>query len=61
MMTGLVFIVMGLLVLYYPRILEVLFATFLIVFGAGIMAMSWQFRRLRKRSKSRFVNWVVRW
>ena len=61
MMTGLVFIVMGLLVLYYPRILEVLFATLLIVFGAGIMAMSWQFRRLRKRSKSRFVNWVVRW
>ena len=25
------------------------------------MATSWQFRRLRRHSESRFVNWIIRW
>ncbi len=61
MVTGACVVVLGLLILLYPRILEVLFAGFLIVFGLGMMAASWQFRRLRKRSGSRFMNWIIRY
>ena len=60
MITGLCFVVSGVVVLLYPRILEVLFAAFLILFGLGMMATSWQFRRLRRRSDSRFINWIIR-
>ena len=28
--------------------------------GGGVMAASWQFRRLRKHSDSRFINWIIR-
>ena len=60
MMTGLFFILMGVLILLYPHILVVLFAGLLMLFGLGMMAASWQFRRMRKQSESRFINWIVR-
>ena len=61
MITGLAFILFGILVLVYPQILAILFASVLMLFGLGMMATSWQFRRLRKRSGSRFINWIIRW
>ncbi len=60
MMTGLCFIVMGVLVLFYPRLLVVMLASILILIGIGMMAVSWQFRRLRRHSQSRFMNWIIR-
>ena len=61
MITGFAFVLFGLLVLVYPRLLAILFAAFLILFGLGMMAASWQFRRLRTRSQSRFINWIIRY
>ena len=46
MVTGLFFVVTGVLILRYPQILVVMFSMLLILFGLGIMATSWQFRRL---------------
>ena len=61
MMTGLFFVLLGLLILFYPRILIVMLSSLLILFGLGMMAASWQFRRLRKQSRSPFLNWIIRW
>ena len=61
MITGLCFVLLGILILYYPQILIAFIAGMLILFGVGMMAASWQFRRLRKASSSRFINWIVRW
>ncbi len=61
MITGLCFVVMGALIWFYPQILVALFSAVLILFGLGLMATSWQFRRLRKQSQSRFINWMIRW
>jgi hypothetical protein len=61
MITGLAFVLFGILVLVYPQILAILFASVLMLFGLGMMATSWQFRRLRKRSGSRFINWIIRY
>ena len=61
MITGCAFILFGILVLVYPQILAILFAACLIFFGLGMMVASWQFRRLRKPSSSRLINWIVRW
>ena len=36
MITGLAFVLFGLLVLDYPRLLAILFAAFLILFGLGM-------------------------
>ena len=60
MVTGLCVVLMGVLILFYPQILIVMLSSLLILFGLGIMATSWQFRRLRRQSESRFINWIVR-
>jgi len=61
MVTGLIFVLIGLVILFYPQILIIMIASLFILFGFGLMATSWQFRRLRKQSQSRFVNWLIRW
>ncbi len=61
MFTGLFFVFLGLVILLYPQILIAMFSAILIVFGLGIMAASWQFRRFRKRSESPFFNWITRY
>ena len=61
MVTGLVFVLLGIAVLFYPQILVMIASSLLVFFGLGIMVTSWQFRRLRKHSESRFVNWIIRY
>ena len=61
MITGLCFVILGFLIYRYPQILVAMISGFLILFGLGMMATSWQFRRLRKQSESRFINWIIRW
>ena len=61
MITGLFFLLLGLAILFYPQILVAMISGFLMLFGLGMMAASWQFRRLRKQSTSPFINWIVRW
>ena len=60
MVTGLFFIGIGVLMLLYPQLLAIMVSSLFILFGAGIMMTSWQFRRLRRHSESRFVNWIIR-
>ena len=60
MLTGLFFVILGVLILFYPRILVVMLSTILMLFGFGMMAASWQFRRFKKQSQSRFINWIIR-
>lgn len=61
MVTGLFFVVLGALVLLYPHILVFMCSGLLTIFGLGLMITGWQFRRLRKASESRFVNWITRY
>ena len=60
MITGLCFVGFGVLLLLYPQLLSLMVAGVLVLFGLGMMAASWQFRRLRKHSDSRFINWIIR-
>ena len=61
MITGLLFVVLGLAILFYPQILVAIVSTILVLFGLGLMATSWQLRRLQKQSGSRFINWIIRY
>jgi len=61
MITGLSFVILGVLVLIYPQILVAMISGVLVLFGLGMMATSWQFRRLRRHSESRFINWIIRY
>ena len=61
MFIGLGFILLGLLILFYPQLLIAMISGLFITFGLGIMATAWQFRRLRRRSSSRFVNWFIKY
>lgn len=61
MATGLLFILFGVLILLYPQLLIAMIAGMFIVFGAGMMLTAWQFRRFKRSSQSKFVNWIVRY
>ena len=60
MITGRCFVILGVLILLHPQILVAMIAGVLILFGAGMMAAGWQFRRMRRSSQSRFMNWIIR-
>ncbi|MBI2093885.1 MAG: hypothetical protein HYT88_04100 [Candidatus Omnitrophica bacterium] len=60
MITGLLFVLFGIAILLFPQLLVALIAAMFILFGLGIMATSWQFRRWHKASESRFINWITR-
>ena len=61
MITGLCFVIAGILIALYPQILILMISGLLIMFGLGIMAASWQFRRFKRQSTSRFMNWIIRY
>ena len=61
MITGLVFVILGFLIYWYPQILVAMVSGVLVLFGLGMMAASWQFRRMQRRSTSPFINWIIRW
>ena len=61
MITGLFFIFFGVLILLYPQLLVALIAGVFVLFGIGMMATAWQFRRLKRPSQSRLVNWIIRY
>lgn len=51
----------GILMWWHPELLVYLVSGVFILFGLSMMAASWQFRRMRRRSESRFINWIIRW
>ena len=61
MLTGVIFVLLGLAIWFYPQILVAMVSAVLILFGLGIMATSWQFRRFKRQSASPFINWIIRW
>ena len=61
MITGLIIVLLGIGILIYPQILVMMISGLFILFGTGMMLTAWQFRRLRRNSKSRFINWIVRY
>jgi hypothetical protein len=61
MITGLLFVLFGVLILLYPTLLVAMVAGLFMLFGLGMMATAWQFRRMKRESRSSFVNWIVRY
>ena len=60
MLTGVMFVLLGLAIWFYPQLLVAMVSAVFILFGLGMMATSWQFRRFKRQSSSRFINWIVR-
>ena len=60
MLAGLMFILFGILIALFPRILVAMISTILILVGLGICATSWQWRRLRKNSGTSAISWIFR-
>ena len=61
MVTGLCVVVVGVLILFYPQILVAMVSGLFIFFCLGLIAASWQFRRMKRQSSSAFINWIIRY
>lgn len=61
MITGVLFIIMGLLILIYPQILIAMISGILILIGVIIMSISMRFRRMRQHAQSGFMDWITRY
>ena len=59
-MTGLLFIIFGVLIILHPEILAYAFGGFLVLIGLGFVAAAWQFRRLKKAARSNMMSWFLR-
>jgi len=60
MIVGIALMLLGIVILHYPRILVFSIAGLFIMTGLGLVTMSWRFRRFHRRSQSRVVNWMMR-
>ena len=61
MITGIFFILMGLLILIYPQILVAMISGMLILIGLIIISISMRFRRARRHAQSPFMDWIIRY
>lgn len=61
MVTGLAIVLIGVLMFVRPEILSYMIASLFVLFGLGMMATSWQFRRARRSSQSPFIKWIIRY
>ena len=61
MTVGLLLILFGVLIAVKPVVIIALFSAFFIAAGVIVCVVSWRWRRLRRRSGSPLVNWLIRW
>ena len=60
MITGIVFIIMGILIAAYPQLLSMIVAGFIILIGITLTAMSYQFKKAKKEADNPFVDFFMR-
>jgi uncharacterized membrane protein HdeD (DUF308 family) len=61
MIAGLMLILIGLIIFVYPQFLVMLLAGLFIMAGITTIAVSMQFRKMRRQPKSAVVSWITRY
>jgi hypothetical protein len=60
MTIGIIFVIVGILIIAYPALLSIIVATFLIMIGIALMSMSHYYKKIRKGKDNPFVDFFMR-
>ncbi len=60
MVVGIIFILTGILIAAFPKLLAIIVAAFLIMIGITLASVSYQFKRSKKETNNPFVDFFIR-
>ncbi len=60
MAVGIIFIVVGILIAAYPKLLSILVAALLIMIGITLASMSWHFKKIKREFDNPFIDFFIR-
>ena len=60
MITGIIFIVTGILIAAYPQLLSMIVAAFTILVGITLISVSYHFKKIEKEFDNPFFNFFIR-
>ena len=60
MAIGIIFIVVGILIAAFPKLLSIIVAAFLIMIGVTLASMSYHFKKIQKETNNPFVDFFIK-
>ena len=60
MIAGIVFIVCGLLIAFFPHLLSIIVASVLVLIGVLILAAAYEFRRNGTADSTQIIRYIIR-
>ncbi|NQU94741.1 MAG: DUF3096 domain-containing protein [Candidatus Omnitrophica bacterium] len=60
MAIGIIFIVVGILIAAFPKLLSIIVAAFLIMVGVTLASMSYHFKKTQKETNNPFVDFFIK-
>ena len=60
MAIGIIFIVVGILIAAFPKLLSIIVAAFLIMIGVTLASMSYHFKKIQKETDNPFVDFFIK-
>ena len=60
MITGIIFIIVGILIVAFPQLLSIIVATLLIMIGATIASVSYHFKKINKEFGNPFMDFFIK-
>ena len=60
MAIGIIFIVVGILIAAFPKLLSIIVAAFLIMVGVTLASMSYHFKKIQKETNNPFVDFFIK-
>ena len=60
MTIGIVFVIVGILIIAYPALLSIIVAGFLVMIGITLISMSYHYKKIRRETDNPFVDFFMR-
>lgn len=60
MIIGIIFIVVGILIVAYPALLSIIVAAFLIMAGVTLASISYHYKKIERETDNPFVDFFIR-
>ena len=60
MTIGIIFIIVGILIVAYPQLLSIIVAAFLIMVGIALASISYHYKKVRREADNPFVDFFMR-
>lgn len=60
MTIGIIFVIIGILIVMYPTLLSIIVATFLIMVGVILVSISYHYKKVQREADNPFVDFFMK-